>query len=67
MWEARLPLGPFTCNPLPPTFSHCLPGCQVKPSTESGRDAMLRHAVSAAIAAALSGSDMLLGGDPPAK
>ncbi|PRW60155.1 Golgi transport 1 [Chlorella sorokiniana] len=49
------------------TLCHEAGGYQVKPSTESGRDAMLRHAVQAAIAAAQAGSYSLLGGDPPAK
>ncbi|PSC68311.1 hypothetical protein C2E20_8034 [Micractinium conductrix] len=42
-------------------------GYQVKPRTESGRDAMLRAAVAAAMAAGQEGSFAMLGGDHPAK
>ncbi|KAL4429558.1 hypothetical protein ABPG77_008607 [Micractinium sp. CCAP 211/92] len=42
-------------------------GYQVKPRTESGRDAMLRTGVRAALAAAQEGSFSLLGGDQPNK
>lgn len=40
---------------------------QVKPRTESGRDAMLRAGVRAALASAQEGSLSLLGGDQPNK
>lgn len=52
---------PCAQHPPPP------PSGQVKPRTESGRDAMLRAGVRAAMAAAQEGSLSLLGGDQPNK
>lgn len=57
------------CSTLASPSTSPPPAChaQVKPRTESGRDAMLRAGVKAAISAGQEGLFSMLGGDHPAK